>query len=410
MRKIPKATVVLAALGLMVIFDLGAVAHPGLGPRESTGTLSRCAKAQDCKLAATPPMGWNTWYAFGAHDTEAEVRAAVDAMISNGMKAAGYRYVNLDDGWQGKRDAKGFIHPNARFPDMKGLSDYVHRHGFKFGIYSSPGPKTCGGFPGSYGHEIEDAETYARWGVDFLKYDWCSGGKVYKPNQLQAAYEKMHQAMVHTGRPMVYNLCEYGMEAPWLWGPKIGANSWRTSGDVSNRIDFEEYQRMMFVGFGQAGLERYAGPGHWNDPDYLQIGNRGLDLDEGRTQMSLWCLLAAPLFSSTDLTKLTPAEVAILTNPEVIAVDQDPAGIEGHRVSQAGPVEVWAKPLSGRRCAVGLINSGNSPLPASIRFSDIGFTHAVHVRDLWNTKDLGIFKVDFKTIVPRHGVVMIEVH
>lgn len=210
-------------------------------------------------------------------------------------------------------------------------------------------------------HEEQDARTYASWGVDLLKYDWCSAGKVYKPNQLQAAYAKMHQAMMRTGRPMVYNLCEYGMEAPWLWGPKVGANSWRTTGDVSNKIDFQEYQRMMFVGFGQAGLDRYAGPGHWNDSDYLQIGNRGLNLDEDRTQMSLWCLLAAPLISSTDLTKLTPDELAILTNPEVIAVDQDPAGVQGHRVSQAGPVEVWAKPLSGARMAVGLFNSGESP-------------------------------------------------
>ena len=368
------------------------------------------AKAQGSELAVTPPMGWNTWYAFGCHVTEADVKAAVNAMVSNGMKAAGYEYVNLDDCWQGKRDADGYIHSNSRFPDMKALGDYIHSQGFKFGIYSSPGPKTCGGYPGSYGYEEKDAETYAKWGVDFLKYDWCSASKVYKPSQIEAAYEKMHKAILHAGRPTVYSLCEYGMEAPWIWGPKVGANLWRTTGDVSNRIDFQEYERMMFVGFGQEGLQKYAGPGHWNDPDFLQIGNRGLNLNEDKTQMSLWSLLAAPLFSSTDLTKLTPAQLAILTNREVIAVDRDPEGIQGHRVSQVGPVQVWVKPLSGGRMAVGLINSGESPLPASVDFSEIGYSHPVHVRDLWEKKDLGVFKNSFKTMVPKHGVVLIEIH
>ncbi len=368
------------------------------------------ASAQGSELAATPPMGWNTWYAFGCHVTEADVKAAVNAMVSNGMKAAGYEYVSLDDCWQGKRDANGYIHSNNRFPDMKALGEYIHNHGFKFGIYSSPGPKTCGGFPGSYGFEEKDAETYAKWGVDMLKYDWCSARTVYKPSQTEAAYEKMHKAILHAGRPMLYSLCEYGMEAPWIWGPKIGANLWRTTGDVSNRIDFQEYERMMFVGFGQEGLQKYAGPGHWNDPDFLQIGNRGLNLNEDKTQMSLWSLLAAPLFSSTDLTKLTPAQLAILTNPEVIAVDRDPEGIQGHRVSQSGPVQVWAKPLSGGRMAVGLINSGESPFPASVNFSEIGYSHPVHVRDLWQKKDLGVFQSSFKTTVPKHGVVLIEIH
>ena len=368
-----------------------------------------CAEAQSSSPAATPPMGWNTWYAFGCRVTEAEVRAAVDAMAANGMKAAGYEYVNLDDCWQGKRDAKGFIHSNERFPDMKGLAEYVHRRGFKFGIYSSPGPKTCGGYAGSYRHEKQDAETYAKWGVDFVKYDWCSASQVYKPRQLKAAYEKMRKSLLRARRPMVYSLCEYGMEAPWLWGPGVGANLWRTTDDVSNRIDFQEYQRMMFVGFSEAGLERYAGPGHWNNPDMLQIGNRGLNLDEDKTQMSLWSLLAAPLISSTDLARLTPAQLAILTNRDVIAVDQDSLGIEGHRVSQTGPVEVWAKTLSGSRLAVGLFNSGESPLPASVRFSDIGISGAVQARDLWQRKDLGKHRGRFSAEIPKHGVVMIEI-
>ncbi|MGH9598260.1 MAG: glycoside hydrolase family 27 protein [Terracidiphilus sp.] len=371
--------------------------------------LAGSATAQTPKLAATPPMGWNTWYAFGCHVTEADVEATVDAMASNGMKAAGYEYVNLDDCWQGARDAQGHIQSNSRFPDMKALGQYIHSHGFKFGIYSSPGPTTCGGHPGSYGYENEDAETYASWGVDFLKYDWCSARKVYQPDQIEAAYEKMHKAILKTGRPMIYSLCEYGMNAPWIWGPKVGANLWRTSDDVSNRIGFEEYQRMMFVGFVQDGLQRYAGPGHWNDPDFLQIGNRGLNLDEDKTQMSLWSLLAAPLFSSTDVTKLSADQLAVLTNREVIAVDRDPAGIQGRRISQTGPMEVWAKPLSRGRMAVGLINAGQAPFPITVNFREIGYSRPVRVRDLWEKKDLGVFKGSYTATVAKHGVVLIEI-
>lgn len=382
---------ILAGLGLAAILLAGSVT------------------AQTPKLAAAPPMGWNTWYAFGCHVTEADVKATVDAMASNGMKAAGYEYVNLDDCWQGERDAQGHIHSNNRFPDMKALGQYIHSRGFKFGIYSSPGPKTCGGYPGSYGYEKEDAQTYAGWGVDFLKYDWCSAREVYKPDQIEAAYQKMHEAILKAGRPMIYSLCEYGMDAPWRWGPKIGANLWRTTDDVSNRIDFQEYQRMMFVGFGQEGLQRYAGPGHWNDPDFLQIGNRGLDLDEDKTQMSLWSLLAAPLFSSADLTKLSADQLAVLTNREVIAVDQDPEGVQGRRISQAGPVQVWAKPLSRGRTAVGLINAGESPFPATVNFREIGYSHPVRVRDLWEKKDLGVFSNSYTATVPKHGVVLIEI-
>lgn len=367
------------------------------------------AHAQKPELAAIPPMGWNTWYAFGCHVTEADVKAAVNAMAANGMKAAGYEYVSLDDCWQGERDPQGHIHSNDRFPDMKGLGDYIHSHGFKFGIYSSPGPKTCGKFEGSYGHEKQDAQTYAGWGVDFLKYDWCSAQKVYKPDQIEFAYEKMHQAILNTGRPMIYSLCEYGMEAPWIWGPKVGANLWRTTQDVSNRIDFQEYARMMFVGFGQDGLQSYAGPGHWNDPDFLQIGNNGLDLDEDKAQMSLWSLLAAPLFSSAHVTRLTEAQLAVLTNAEVIAVDQDRRGIQGHRVNQAGPAQVWAKPLSAGRMAVGLFNAGESPLPVSVNFHQLGYSHPVRARDLWEKKDLGVLKDGYTTTVPRHGVVLIEI-
>lgn len=352
-------------------------------------------------------MGWNTWYAFGCKPSDAIVRAQVQALVQDGLKAAGYEYVNLDDCWQGARDSAGIIHPNARFPNMKALADYVHSHGLKFGIYSSPGPKTCGGFEGSYGHERQDAATYARWGVDFLKYDWCSAARVYPPDQMQAAYRKMEDAIRGTGRPMVYSLCQYGLERVWTWGAAVGGNLWRTTEDVSNRIDYQDYSRMAFVGFGQAGLAQFAGPGHWNDPDMLQIGNRGLNLDEDKTQMSLWCLLAAPLIISTDLTKLTTPELQILTNREAIALDQDPAGIEGRRISQQGPLEVWMKPLADGAEAVGLFNRGEGPMTVTADFRELGIHGPADVRDLWKHKNLGSFDGHYSALVPRHGVVLV---
>ncbi|HEV2419784.1 MAG TPA: glycoside hydrolase family 27 protein [Terriglobia bacterium] len=365
------------------------------------------ARSGAAQIARTPPMGWNTWYAFGCKTSDAIVRAQVQALISDGLKAAGYQYINLDDCWQGSRDGSGNIHPNSNFPDMKALATYVHAKGLKFGIYSSPGPKTCGGFEGSYGHERQDAETYARWGVDFLKYDWCSAARVYTPDQMQFAYRKMGVALRETHRPIVYSLCQYGLEQVWTWGASVGGNLWRTTMDVSNRIDFQEYARMAFVGFGQTGLEHFAGPGRWNDPDMLQIGNRGLNEDEDKTQMSLWCLMAAPLMISSDLTKLTPAQLAILTNREVISVDQDRAGIQGSRISQEGPAEVWMKPLANGAKAVGLFNLGEGPMTVKADFGDLGIKGAVDIRDLWAQKDLGRHEGSFSAVVPRHGVMLV---
>jgi len=331
--------------------------------------------------------------------SDAIVRAQADAMVSSGMKAVGYVYVNIDDCWQGTRDERGFIHPNEKFPDMKALADYIHSKGLKFGIYSSPGPKTCAGYEGSYGHEEHDAQTYAAWGVDYLKYDWCSA----KGDQL-AAYTKMRDALRRTGRPSVYSLCQYGMERVWAWGASVGGQLWRTTGDIT-----DNYDRMALIGFGQNGLERFAGPGHWNDPDMLEVGNGGMTDEEYRTHMSLWCLLAAPLLAGNDLTKMTPETLAILTNPEVIAVDQDPAGIQGYRVSQEGPLEVWMKPLADGGKAVGLFNRGTSPMPVTAYFRDIGVGESASVRDLWARKDLGTFKGSFTATVPKHGVVLIKV-
>ena len=371
------------------------------------------AAAQHTKLAATPPMGWNSWNHFGAKITEADVRAVADAMVATGMRDAGYVYINIDDGWQGKRDASGRIHPNSKFPDMKALADYIHSRGLKFGIYSSPGPKTCAGYEGSYGHEQQDADTYASWGVDYLKYDLCSfrtNMRFHDPKQdpkvalamMKAAYLKMHKAILATHRPMVYSICQYGVDYVWEWGPEVGGNLWRTTDDIS-----DHYRSMALIGFSQAGLEKFAGPGHWNDPDMLEIGNGGMNADQYRTQMSLWSILAAPLLAGNDLSKMDATTRSILMNKEVIAVDQDPLGVQGHRV---GPPQIWEKPLTGGAKAVALFNYVIDDVdePFTLRLRDVGFTGPVHARDLWAHKDLGILHDTYTVRVPKGGVVMLK--
>jgi alpha-galactosidase len=300
--------------------------------------------AQEPALARTPPMGWNSWNHFHCGVSDAIIRAQAAGMAASGMKAAGYTFVNIDDCWEGTRDEKGFIHPNEKFPDMRALSDYVHSKGLKLGIYSSPGPKTCAKYEGSFGHEEQDAQTYAAWGIDYLKYDWCSARQVYQPTEMQAAYQKMRDALRKTARPIVFSLCQYGLQRVWSWGASVGGNLWRTTGDINDKFD-----RMALIGFGQNGLEKFAGPGHWNDPDMLEVGNGGMNNTEYRTHMSLWCILAAPLLAGNDLTKMTPETVAILTNREVIAVAQDEAGFQGHRVSQDGQFPRPRSPRFGDR-------------------------------------------------------------
>jgi len=358
--------------------------------------------AQDTTVARTPPMGWNSWNHFACKVNDQVVRAAADTIVSSGMKAAGYIYVNIDDCWEGKRDDVGIIRANEKFPDMRALADYVHSQGLKLGIYSSPGPKTCAGFEGSFGHEEQDAQTYAGWGIDYLKYDYCSfRGDVAA--QI-AAYKKMHDALVKTGRPIVFSLCQYGMDRVWAWAPSVGGNLWRTTDDIS-----DDYDRMAYLGFGQKGLERFAGPGHWNDPDMLEVGNGKMTSDEYRTHMSLWCLLAAPLLAGNDLAKMSPETLAILTNSEVVGLDQDSAGIQGRRVAQEGPLEVWVKPLADGSKAVGLFNRGESIMPVTAYFQDVGAGESADVRDLWARKDLGVFKGQFTTQVPKHGVVLVKI-
>jgi alpha-galactosidase len=362
------------------------------------------ARAVDSGVAMTPPMGWNSWNHFACKVTADDVRSAADAIASNGMKDAGYAYVNIDDCWQGTRDERGRIRSNQKFPDMKALVDYVHAKGLKIGIYSSPGPKTCAGYEGSYGHEAQDAQQYIDWGFDYLKYDWCSAEKVYQRSQMQEVYNKMHDALARAGRPIVFSLCQYGYARVWQWGAAVGGNLWRTTGDISDHFD-----RMSVIGFDQDGLESFAGPGHWNDPDMLEVGNGGMNHDEYTTHMSLWVLLAAPLLAGNDLANMTPETLDLLTNKEVIAVDQDAKGVQGRRVAQEGPLEVWAKPLADGGVAVGLFNRGESVNPVTIRFKDIGMQGSARVRNLWMHKDLGSFNGSYTAEIPRHGAVLIKI-
>jgi alpha-galactosidase len=367
--------------------------------------LSAAAPAQSSGLVPTPPMGWNGWEAFGCKVDEQLVKAEADAIVSSGMQKAGYLYVNLDDCWEGTRDSNGNIQPNSKFPDMPGLVKYVHNDGLKFGIYSSPGPKTCAGYLGSYKHEQQDATTYAGWGVDYLKYDWCSAGSVYKSSQMKAAYDKMYQALQNTSRPIVYSLCQYGLQNVWQWGAGVGGNLWRTGGDVK-----DNYDEMWVSGIDEYGLQSYAGPGQWNDPDLLQVGNGGMTADEYRSQMALWSLLAAPLLASTDLTNMTQQTLAILTNPDVIAVDQDSAGIQGSRYQQTGPFEIWTKSLTSGSTAVGLFNRSEGASNMCVNFRGIGVGETAWVRDLWAREDRGSFQTQYCANVPKHGVVLVTLN
>jgi alpha-galactosidase len=379
----------------------------------SSAMFCLLAQGQARNLAATPPMGWNSWNHFADKVTDADVRAAADAMVTSGMKDAGYIYVNIDDAWEGERDAQGNIHPNSKFPDMKTLADYVHEKGLKLGIYSSPGPKTCGGYEGSYGHEQQDANTYAEWGVDYLKYDLCSYMDIMKLHDstqdpqranamMKSAYAKMHEALVKTHRPILYSICQYGVDSVWEWGASVGANLWRTTDDIR-----DNYHNMALIGFSQAGLEEYAGPGHWNDPDMLEIGNGGMNADQYRTQMSLWAILAAPLLAGNDLKQMDDLTKSILMNKEVIAVDQDSMGIQGYR---AGPPQVWVKPLSGGAKAVAIFNyvTDDEAEPITLQLKQVGFSDPVHARDLWAHKDLGTLSGSYTVTVPQGGVVMLR--
>ncbi len=380
-------------------------APPPLPPETPKISLPPAADVRYNGLAKTPPMGWNSWNKFRNQVSDKLVREVADAIASNGMKDAGYIYVNIDDTWESTRDAQGNIQTNEKFPDMKALADYVHGKGLKLGIYSSPGPKTCAGYEGSFHHEEQDAKTYAAWGIDYLKYDWCSASQVYDYHSMPAVYAKMGQALLDSGRPIVFSLCQYGVFHGPQWGAKVGGNLWRTTGDIRDSWD-----SMSHIGFDQQlDLAPYAGPGHWNDPDMLEIGNGGMTDTEYRTHMSLWSLLAAPLLAGNDLRDVPANIMEILLNKEVIAIDQDPLGKQAQRVAKDGDLEVWARPLAGGAYAVGLFNRGGSSAKVTARWSDIGLRGEAEVRDLWAHADRGRSAGQFSADVPSHGVVLVKV-
>ncbi len=358
-------------------------------------------------LAKTPPMGWNSWNKFKDKVDDKAVREIADAMVKNGMKDAGYVYVNIDDTWQGQRDAQGNIQPNKKFPDMKALADYVHSKGLKIGIYSSPGPQTCAHYEGSYEHEQQDARTFAEWGIDYLKYDWCSASKVYgyDPETLQAIYQKMGDALHDAGRPILYSLCEYGKGNVWTWGPQVGGNAWRTTGDIS-----DSWASMSKIGFGQNDLAKWAAPGHWNDPDMLEVGNGGMTDIEYRTHFSLWSMLAAPLLAGNDLRTVSPDILKILTNRDVIAIDQDSLGKQATRVSKSGDQEIWTRPLANGDTAVALFNRAATPARITVRWQDLGMNGTPKsARDLWLHKRVKLHGPEYKAKVPGHGVQVLRV-
>jgi alpha-galactosidase len=359
----------------------------------------------DNGLARTPPMGWNSWNHFAERVDDRVVREAADAMVSSGMAAAGYVYINIDDTWEAGRDAQGNIVANQKFPDMRALADYVHSKGLKLGIYSSPGPLTCGGYEGSYGHEEQDARTYAGWGIDYLKYDWCSAGRIYGNADLRAVYQKMGVALQGSGHAIVFSLCQYGMNDVWTWGPKVGGNLWRTTGDIS-----DNWKSMSNIGFNQGHLAPYAGPGHWNDPDMLEVGNGGMTPDEYRTHFSLWSMLAAPLMAGNDLHGMSAGTRDILTNREVIAVDQDALGREAVRIADNGGVEIWTRPLADGGLAVAFFNRNAEEMPSGVSWSALGLgAPPAAIRDLWGHAGVAPDAAGYSGTVPGHGVVMLRV-
>ena len=389
------------------------------------------------QIGLTPAMGWNSWNCFASAVTADKVKAAADAMVKSGLIDHGWTYINIDDFWEVRprstndptlqgpaRDADGRIVPNPRFPDMKNLTAYVHDQGLKIGLYSSPGPLTCGGCIGSFEHEDLDAKQYADWGFDYLKYDWCSYSQVvqertgerrnnYTLPTLQKPYQIMRAALDKAPRDILFSFCQYGMGDVWKWGAEIGGNSWRTTGDIR-----DSWNSMATIGFGQAGHETYAGPGHFNDPDMLVVGMVGwgprlhpthLSPNEQYTHISLWCLLDSPLLIGCDMTQMDEFTLSLLTNDEVLEVNQDPLGKQAARVAKNGDLEVWAKDMEDGSKAVGLFNRGKAETKVTATWADIGLTGKQKVRNLWSQKDLGKFKDTFEATVPKHGVVLVRI-
>ncbi|HNW58880.1 MAG TPA: NPCBM/NEW2 domain-containing protein [bacterium] len=381
------------------------------------------------QIALTPPLGWNSWNCFACDVDDAKVRAAADALVQSGLASHGWSYINIDDCWAVKPDdpdprisgpvryPDGRIRPNAKFPDMKALCDYVHARGLKIGIYTSPGSLTCAGYAGAWQFEPQDAEQFAEWGVDYLKYDWCSYGEIAPHptlEELQQPYRVMRAALDRAERDIVFSLCQYGMGEVWKWGAEVGGNCWRTTGDIT-----DTWQSMSTIGFGQAGHESYAGPSHWNDPDMLVVGWVGwgpqlhpsrLTPDEQYTHITLWSLLASPLLIGCDLTRLDAFTMNLLGNDEVLAVNQDEKGVQAQRVAQRDGCEIWARPLADGSTAVGLFNRNLEARRITVTWSELGLQGERRVRDLWRQKETSRSNTAWRREVPAHGAVLVKIY
>lgn len=408
-----------------------------LRARNAHGQSMRAFKIRSGDLLAlTPPMGWNHWYAHYNRITDKMMREAADVMVSSGMADVGYQYVSIDDCWMNAepdakrtpdplrrglfRDAQGNILPNQHFPDMNAMTDYIHAKGLKAGIYTSPGPLTCAGYAGAYEHEAQDAKQFADWGFDFLKYDWCSYGRVVKGDKsletLKKPYKLMGDILKQQKRDIVLNLCQYGMGNVWEWGAEVGGHCWRTAGDLGFELN-----RVFEVALKNAEHREWSKPGAWNDPDYLQIGYIGnarggglpepcpITPNEQYAFMSLWCLMAAPLFYSGDMSRLDEFTVNVLCNPEVIDINQDPLGQCARVIRLTDETFLMVKDLEDGDKALGLCNRGEFETEVAAKWTDVGVNGAQKLRDLWRHKDLGDFTGEFKSTVPRRGVVLVRV-
>ena len=387
-------------------------------------------------LALTPPLGWNSWNVWGGNVTADHVRAAADGMVASGLAAQGYTYINIDDAWEAGwhkgpngsndvnagRDANGEILTNEKFPDMKGLVDYIHAKGLKAGIYSGPGTGTCQGLAASYQHEEQDARTWAKWGIDYVKYDWCRYPEPANTNSplelLQKPYILMRGVLDKLDRDIVFSLCQYGWGKVWEWGDQVGGNLWRVTGDIT-----DTWPSMSAIGFQQTGHEKFAGPGHWNDTDMLVVGHLGwgridpprptnLTPNEQLTHISLWALQAAPLLIGADMKQIDEWTVNLLGNREVLAINQDPLGRAAGRVWSDNWTQIWARPLEDGTMAVGLFNRAPEAMPMTMKFADLGLPDMSPIRFPWTQSDLAGVAGNGKqytATVPRHGVVLMKV-
>jgi alpha-galactosidase len=384
---------------------------------QATATQNFTIKCGDL-IALTPPMGWNSWNCWGLSVSDAKVRASAQAIMDKGLLYHGWSYINIDDGWESpQRDKKGEILSNTKFPDMTALGSWLHDKGLKLGVYSSPGPKTCGGYLGSYRHEEQDAATYTSWGVDYLKYDWCSYGRLHNEKDTSLAsyiqpYAVMQKALRSQPRDIVYSLCQYGMKKVWTWGQQVDGNCWRTTGDID-----DSWESMFNIAFHQVDMQPYAQPGRWNDPDMLIVGQVGwgdqlhptrLTADEQYTHISLWCLLAAPLLIGCDISSMDDFTLNLLTNDEVIAIDQDAAGIQAKPMIQNEDYQVWMKPLADGSYAIGIFNIADDYRSIDFPFRDLGLNDKYKVRDVWRQRDLGTSET-LSAKVPPHGVMLVVV-